>query len=181
MSKSIRRSRRARWPPLAFSVLLVGLLAGCGGGGSGSSTDGEVDEHPSTGLTKAEWIVAADAICRESRADTEEIKSRYEDLTFSTPREQVEGAELLREFVPKQEEETAQLRELPLPSDGEEILDSMISKVEDTGAIVGKVAAALKDGERSELEDLGSELSQENETAKGMAQGYGLEVCGSEE
>jgi hypothetical protein len=174
----IRRYRRARFAALGFPFLLVGLLAGCGGG---SSTDAEADEHSSTGLTKAEWIAAADDICRASRADTEQIKSRYGDLTLSTPREQFEGAELLREFIPKQEEETDQLRELPLPSDGEEILDSMISKVEDTSSIVGKVAAALEDGERSELEGLGSELSQENETAKAMAQGYGLKVCGSEE
>ena len=46
----------------------------------------------------------------------------------------------------------------------------MISKVEDTQSILGELADALENGEGSELEDLGSELSQENETAKAMAQ-----------
>jgi hypothetical protein len=170
---------------LLVTIAMAILLQACGGGGSSSSTSGSPAAASSTGeLSKSEWIAQADEICQTYKDETSDLKSEFESLEesgLSSPKELVEGAALFREILPKSEEETEELRELDPPSGDESILDAMLSKVEEAQAVLLKVADALEEGEIAEVSSFVKEGEQANNTAKGMAQGYGLKVCGSEE
>lgn len=164
------------------SLLAVGLIVtGCGGGGSSSaSTEGATAEGQGA-LTKAEWIEHADDICQEYKAEVAAERERYEDLDFETPKGYVEGARIIRTIEPLAEGEYARIRELDAPSGDESVIDSMLSKGEEDVKLSGKIADAMEEGEVSEIEDLAEEATKLSQTAKGMAQGYGLKVCGQEE
>ncbi len=71
------------------------------------------------------------------------------------------------------------LRELKPPSGGRKLIDSMISKVEQAQEISLGIAEALEEGNEPKLEALLGINEKFNQAAGGIAQGYGLKVCGA--
>jgi hypothetical protein len=79
------------------------------------------------------------------------------------------------------EGEYAKIRELEAAKGDESVIDSMLSKGEEDVQISTKLADAMEEGEGSTIESLAEEAQSLSQTAKGMAQGYGLKVCGQED
>jgi hypothetical protein len=157
-----------------LTVLLVlalapAVVAGCGSddndsGDSGSSTTETTSTTASPSVEikdKAEWITAADAICRKAG----------EELAAVTPQTQPDAAELERfvndQLIPNLQSQAQQLRDLPVPEGEHDKIDAIISKLEegieelqeDPSAVTGELPAFTE--------------------ANKLATDYGLKDCGN--
>ena len=76
------------------------------------------------------------------------------------------------------EGELESLRELEPPQADRATIGTMLDTAQKANGLGGEAAAALEAGETSEFGGLAKEIEALNNRAKGMAEGYGLKVCG---
>jgi hypothetical protein len=153
---------------LALLALAVGLVvAGCG-------DDDEEPESGATGATgaagatletKADWIVAADAICEQANEDFEDIaRDQYPEGPPEGEDAVVFGEEVV---IPSLESQHEQISGLGAPEGEEEAITDILDK--------------LQAGIDAVKEDPGSFLETDAlDDANAAAQAYGLKVCGEE-
>jgi len=167
---------------LLTALAVTGLVAGCGGGASSSSSG-------STGLSgepsKADYIKAADSVCTEYQGDTASLRKEAEEIEGSanpeSPKNLVRLAEILREADAHAATEYAALKELEPPVADRSLIDTMLGKAEEAAADAREGAEALEEGELSKFTEIEKEAAPLNSQAKGMAEGYGFKVCGQAE
>jgi hypothetical protein len=147
-----------------LAVVLVGLVAGCGGGDE--TTDATTDETVT--LTKAEFIKQGDAICKSAGEQSEKKAEEFaEENGFKlegASEEQLEEAiaEVLVSTLRKQAEG---LDALGAPEGDEEQVEAIIVSLE---------------GATDEVEDDPSVVFEEKvfDKPNELAQDYGFKVCG---
>jgi uncharacterized lipoprotein len=155
---------------LLFGVLVIALVAGCGGGSDNTSSD---STDGGSALTKAEFIKEADAICEKGNesisAEAEEFAEENEiDIEKPTTAEQ---EEVVSDVVaPAVQEQAEKIDELGAPEGEEEEVAEIVEAVE-SGA-----------GEAEASPDTIVEGSGPGPFAEAnkLANSYGLKVCGSE-
>jgi hypothetical protein len=164
---------------LALAVIAITVVAGCGGSDSSEATEAPPTE--AAGLTKTAWIAQADAICQRTNEKTSATSDEYDELLKQpeTPKTIVELATVLKSSVPIVEDEIEQLRDLETPSGDEGTIDAMLSELEEGEAKVNDYADAIETGANSEAREIGRGIQDATLTARGMARGYGLKICGS--
>jgi hypothetical protein len=148
--------------PLVW-LMTLGLLlaAGCGG------------DDDSEGMTKEEWVAAADAICVDMDAELAPIPEPQTPEEIADAGEQ--AAQITRNGI-------SELRALNPPEGDDvvvsELLDSFDALV-DVGAEFTQAAAAAGSLEEmsAEVETLFRELEAANENARQLAEDYGLKQC----
>lgn len=161
------------------AALVLALLAGgCDSDDSGDGAQDTGGEQTATSerLSKAEAIERGDEICAEYRERREEIE-RASEGTSDTD----EQAELVRELAVEAESVADQLDELAVPPEDEAVSDNYITIAREQIVLVRRAADALEDGD---LADANALVESGQETAarlRGIAQGYGFKVCGSED
>jgi hypothetical protein len=146
---------------LAGVAAIAMIVAGCG-----SSSD-----DSTSSLTKAQFIVKADAICKKGNT---EIESGFEDFAKEagikenkepTPAQGVEVSETV--LIPYIKEQSEELRDLEVPSGDEEEITAMLD--------------ALDEGVEEAEEDPEALFTSKSDPfgpANKMAKEYGLKVCG---
>jgi hypothetical protein len=149
-------------PACGFALVLVGLLAGCGGG----SDNGE----STAALTKAEFLKQGNAVCREGN---EEIQADFEEFAkekgLSEHQEPpkavlVEGAESF--LIPAIDKQIEGLRALGAPKGDEGEVDQLLTAAE----------KALEEGE-ADPASLTSEGPGPFAEVNREAAAYGLTAC----
>jgi hypothetical protein len=165
----------------AFFAVLV-IVAGCGGGGSSSAGTSSGEASDSGELTKAAFIEEADAACSDYQAKRQPIKDEIEAIEQSanpeSPKNVARLGELLMEAIVAAEVELESIRELEPPQGDEATIEKMLALAQEDNDLGGEVAVALEEGETSRLSERMSEVEAVANRAKGIAEGYGLKVCG---
>jgi hypothetical protein len=165
-----------------FALLAAAtVVAGCGGGSSSTETNsGGAAE--STQLTKAAFVEEADALCSEYQAEVAPIKAELEALqkvpNAESPQNEKQLGELLNEAIAEAEADLESIRELEPPQADSATIEKMLDTAQEGNVLDTEAAAALEAGETSRFGELAKEVEATNNRAKGMAEGYGLKVCG---
>jgi hypothetical protein len=137
---------------VALAALPLITLQACGGG-----------------LSKEEFIEAADEICSEA-------DERSQDLEPPT------NPRALSEFVERAEEITRQLvedlRELEPPERDEETIERMIDKIEEAVGYLPGIERAARISDVAAIQQLGARLQAAAAEANGLARDYGMKRCG---
>lgn len=182
------RRRSSRQVPLSCIavvavVLCAAAVAGCGGG-STRTTAGTVTRvsSPSTPTapaapTKAQFVARADAICARTNAKLKPVQGRLaavENVVGSK-----EGAAALRQGATITREGIAQLQALAVPQGDAATVQKIITALDDEAADIDNMAAAAAGGEASAIEAAKRAEQTTKAAYQGLAQGYGLKVCGA--
>ena len=166
--------RRATWIGLGVAV----LLAGCGGGGS--STVVVTTSPGATPLSKADYLVKADAICRQNRPERQKLQAEY--LTVNAAPASVandqKAAVLLRQAADLGDRTISELQALPKPAGDEAVLDNLYSLGTAIGAEVRHLADAIASERPSQVRTLSQAVAADGNKSAGIALGYGFKVCG---
>jgi hypothetical protein len=176
------------------------VIAGCGGGSSssapvaetGSSTeasDPTTEDAGSAGhegeTIKGLYIEKADAICQsfkeENAAQEKELEEVAESEDLETPAQEVKFSRLMAALITKSKEEGAQISELNVPSEDQDIVDKWIGDGEEANVLLTEANEALEAGEPYKFAELFKEGVALSLKGHGVAQGYGFRVCGAEE
>jgi predicted P-loop ATPase len=167
---------------LSALLVLTAIVAGCGGGGSSSVETNSGHPPDSAKIEKTEFIEAADAACSDYQAKRQPIKGEIEAIEGSanpeSPKNVVRIGELLKEVVAAADVELESIRELEPPSGDEATIGKMLELAQEDNDLGGEVAGALEEGETSRVGKLTNEVEAVANRAKGIAEGYGLKVCG---
>jgi hypothetical protein len=174
-----------KWFALMLATAVVtGLMVGCGGSSS-SSPSGTTASSSSGESSKADYVMAADAVCTEYQGDTAPLRKEAEEIEESanpeSPKNLVRLAEILQEADVRAEREYTALKELEPPAADQSLIESMLGKAEEAAVDDGDGAEALEEGELSKFSEIEKEAAPLNTQAKGMAEGYGFKVCGQAE
>jgi hypothetical protein len=145
-----------------FAAPLVGIalvLAGCGGG----------DDK---GLSKADYIKQADAICQKGDdATNKALQAALQALGTDKPTDEQQAKLAADVAVPNVETQLTALKALGKPKDGGDEVDAMVKALEDATAKVKADPTLLTNDGSSE-----SPFADANAKAKA----FGLKVCGSD-
>lgn len=145
---------------LLAGVLSLGLLvAGCGGGS---------DEE---GLTKAEFIKQADAICEQANEALEgETKDYAEENGIPIDREpsdEVKEELVVEVIVPNVEGQAEEISALGAPSGDEETIDELVEGIETAAGETADDPSTVIEGDEAAFAEVNK-----------LASDYGLKVCG---
>jgi len=148
------------------AMLAALLLAGCGGGDDSSGSSGSI--------SKEEFIVKADAICKKSNKQMEAEIFKYlrkNRVKGSLRKPSVEDNEKFIEavLIPNLEREIKELKALGVPSGDEEKVGAMISALEEGLETATNEPETVAAGSSDIIFGIASRLAGE----------YGLETCGS--
>lgn len=173
---------RAPLAPIVLSVLLLTLVAGCGGSSSSSSPTGE-SRSAGGELTKAEFIEQGDAICEESHKRGAAYEEEVEELVKggNTPKAKVGVATVLKDSLPVAEGFQKEFAELTPPAEDQPTIDHIEELQKETFENSEELAEALEEGEEAKVEEVEARAEKEKATERGLDQGYGFKVCGQEE
>jgi hypothetical protein len=173
----------ARLTVVLASLALIAAVAGCGGGGSSSTVEvnsGAPPEGPE--IEKEVFIAEADALCSDYQAKVGPIKTELEKLESvaepESPANEKKLGEALGEAIDEAEIELESLRELEPPSTDAATIEKMLGTAEQGNALGTEAAEALEAGDTSRFSELATQVQATNNRAKGIAEGYGLKVCG---
>jgi hypothetical protein len=169
-----------------FPALITAALAGCGGGGSSGTTTVTrtvtVQKHGGPAPTKAHFINSADALCRQFRAELDPLQHRLQGLPPpATRKARYADADVMRQYAHKLRREVVKIRQLRPPRGDEAIINKWLSTAADSIALFQDLAAAYEFADVHQVHVLTAESAARANTAKGIAQGYGFQVCGAGE
>ena len=156
-SSAVRRSRNPFLRLLAVAALLTAASSGCGGGSSRG------------GLSKAEFIDKADAICTTGRAQIKRLPK---------PKTYAELPAYIRRGLPIQEHDIAEIRKLKAPGGDEREVDLLLDLVDRTNEAIERLGAAVERGDAAQANLAHAEYVRANEDATRRAERYGFRVCG---
>lgn len=164
-------------PRSLLAVLSLGaatVLVGCGGG-SGTSTRGQVEPRP---LTRARWVRRADTDCRRTAAAIAPLRDEFGRFVG---RDDLEMAGIkVRLIVFHLEENGESLRRLGLPTEDAKTAREVEGRLERTIEQNIDLAEALEAGEASAAARLQVAIHQTQKAALASAHEVGLQVCGTE-
>jgi hypothetical protein len=139
---------------VALAVAVVGLAAGCGGGGGR--------------LSKAEYAKQADAICTKYNA---KLKALSRPTSISGLPDYVGKA------LPLARKGDDELRGLKPPKDKEQTAKEWLDQNDSVVGAMERLRDAAKKGDRAGIQTALNEASSANRTANGLARQLGLNVC----
>jgi hypothetical protein len=168
-------------------VLASVLVAGCGGSSSpGRSTPASTAApSPASALpTRAQFIAQADRICRGSagllNAQQHAIDVALQNAqTADTPANRAALASALRHDEALVTPQIDRLRVLAPVAD-RVVVDTFLAAVASQVRLIEQFAVAVERQDRPALPLISQQLTQGKATATGLAQAYGLRVCGSQ-
>jgi len=162
------------------ATLLLGALAlalaasGCGGDDDGGGSNGSDRESART-VSKAEFIEQADDQCSDFREKSDALEAEY-DRTSETERQ----AEIFRELANEAQATGEEIGQIPVPAGDEAIIERYLSAARDQVAVLRQIADALEEGDTVAVASLSQSGEASGAKVRGIAQGYGFKVCGSD-
>ena len=139
---------------VAFAVVVVGLVAGCGGG--------------SGRLSKEEYAKRADAVCTKYNA---KLKALTRPTSIGALPDYVDKA------LPLARKGDEELRALKPPKDEEQTAKEWLDQNDSVVGSMERLRDAAKKGDRSGIQTALNEATSANRTANGLARQLGLKVC----
>jgi hypothetical protein len=178
-------------------VILVVMLSGIGLTACGGDDNGETTTETATAQggdettsatepgsdSKAEFIEQADAICQSYEPDQRDLELRitaWQETVSAESLNLQEGADLIHESADLVEDEASELNQLRPPPGDEQIFDRYLSLAEEASTILRQTADDLEAGNLADADALIDDGRSVADRAKGIAQGYGFEVCGAD-
>ena len=172
-------------PRLILGLAAMLAIAGCGGGNTTTHTDTQtVTTGKGSTPTRSEFIKQADAICANYRPKAARLEREIQDIGQPQNVEQLHRvADLYRQLAAGVARQAEKLRKLTPPAGDESIIDNWLSTGQTTTSLARDFADAIdaaKGTNGSRLRSLAKQISAYSSKARGIAQGYGFKVCGSE-
>lgn len=173
---------------LIFVVAVLGL-AGCGSSSpEGSSSATDAAKGGEGGLTKAEFLAKADALCEAAKAEQEPLRKKVEEVAREARSEEQGGggiadgtrtelARTLGRIVAMSEARQAQIQALGIPREDAGQLEAIFQKVESTFESSLAYGAALENHEDAEAQAIAEKADAETHETAVMAKRYGFKVC----
>jgi hypothetical protein len=180
--------RSSRQIPLSCIavVLCAAAVAGCGSGQTGTTaaTLTRASSTPAPAVpatpTKAQFIAHADAICARTNAKLKPVQQHLSALARQSESAiESDGPAAFRQGAAITREGIAQLQALPTPTGDAATVQKIITALDDEAADIDNIAAATAHGEDSAIEAAKRAEQTTKATYDGLAQGYGLKVCGA--
>jgi hypothetical protein len=135
--------------------------------------------------TKAQFIARADAICARTDAKLKPAQKRLKALPGESASESAAYAALrsaaaaLRQGATITREGIAQLQALTVPQGDASTVQKIVTALDDEAADIDNMASATASGEASAIDAAKRAEQITKATYGGLAQGYGLKVCGA--
>jgi hypothetical protein len=139
-----------------LAVLLLLVLAGCGGSG---------------GPSHEEFAAQANRICREGQARVTEIAEQVEGRRPEEVADAIEQAS--DEFDPV----LRRLRGLEAPEDIRNDWDAFLADIGEATELLGQVADAVRSGDREQGAELAARYEEIARQTRPFAQQYNLDAC----
>lgn len=179
-----------RLAPLIF-VIALAVLAGCGASSGGSSSWTEAGTSGEGALTKAEFVVKADAICEASKVRQEPLRKRLEGVAGKARGEEQgsggitdgtrkELAQVLGRIVAMSEASQSQIQALGIPEEDAGQLEAIFQKVESSFESSLAYGAALEQHEDAKAQAVAEKANMETHETAVLAKQYGFRVCGAQ-
>jgi hypothetical protein len=163
-------------PALLAAGALALVAAGCGGDDEGGG-DGER-------LTKAQFVVQGNAICKAGNAKAEALKPdlppTFDPTKDSTPEEQLDKfGDYLDDLVDIFKDQNDKLHDLNPPEELEDDFNKALSISDETINEAEEAAEAAHDADREKLKDKLAEGQKHSDEADALATKIGLTECAS--
>jgi len=172
--------------PLTALLLMVLLVVGCGGdddasdSASGDAASQTTEAEPTTQaakLSRAEAIERGDRLCKNFRERTAPLEQKLDETPESDAKKL---ADILREEAVLARKTVESFEALAPQAPAGDVLKDYAAKVREQLVLLERAADQIEEGDASDaqvLVDSGKEVAAE---LKGIAQGYGFKVCGSD-
>ncbi len=132
--------------------------------------------------TKAQFVARADAICARSNAKIKPVQQQVEVLSHgSESKIEAEAPSALRHAGALTREGIARLEALPVPTGDAPTVHKILNALNDEAADIDNIASAIGSGDSTAVEAAKQAGERSKATYRGLAQGYGLKVCGASE
>ncbi len=154
---------------LGLVLLAAVTLAACGGSSASSSSSTTTTKK--TTLTKAEYLVQANAICAAMNKRIASIPDPGNDLAKQAAAIDETGAVTSAAL--------RALRKLSVPAGQSAAVNEIYAKVGTLVAGTAQYAAALRSGDQAAAARIGSQLDAISSSANDLSKAYGLTVCAS--
>ena len=167
---------------IVIGSLVAAVIAACGGDDGGSETTTKTaatapeSSSSSSGeetISKAEYIERGDAICAK-------YNERTKDLQAQKPDSYEEAAELYRRAIDIFKPALQEFEALPKPTGDEQVLEEYLDATRQQVALYERVVDAAEQKDREKLETYARDIRELRANARGIAKGYGFNVCGRE-
>ena len=165
---------------IATASLAATLLSGCGGdddGGTKTVTQTTPAPPPAQGdatISKAEYIERGDAICAKYNELTKDLGDQKPDTFEEAAALYTQAIELFRPAL-------KEFEALPQPRGDEQVIESYLDTVRQQLALYQRIQAAAEQSDRAKLESYAGDVRELRAKARGLAEGYGFKVCGSQD
>jgi hypothetical protein len=168
-------------------VAMATVAAGCGGSSTTTTqtqTQTVTAQRPGAAPTKAEYIRQVDGICSKYLSTGRALTRQIQNVGQPENVAQLHLlASLYRRAADHATQAYQQIRQVTPPAGDETIVDNWLSTANTTISLTRDFANAVdsaKGTNGSQLRILVKEIDASNAKAKGIAQGYGFTVCGSD-
>jgi hypothetical protein len=147
--------------------------AGCGSADDGFGAGG-------TAPTKADAVIALDALCRQANADLAPFRAQLQEIgTAGTPKDAwAKAADVARQAHDVQQGYVAKLDAVAAPAAGRATLDQWRALTRQRGQALADLSAAFSAGQRTRIRRLTARLPRLTARASALARAYGLRSCG---
>lgn len=156
------------------TVVIVFALfsAGCG---EQNESDTTASETTGATMTRGEVIAAGDAACTEYRRKATPLVDQLRNSS-----DHGERAGLLRQLASAAEPSVQRLATVLPPPDGRQALDDYVLLGGEQIVVVRRAADQLDEGDEASAWALLGSALENVAKLRGLAEGYGFKVCGSE-
>jgi len=159
--------------------LFGALLTGCGADSDSGRTPGDSGPSPqqeaAPPLTKAEFIVKADAMCRGASNALDNLEKESQTASDANDYEALAKAYL--DLADAGDELASNLEAAGYDGQDSKVVDEYIRTTEKQAAKVRGLTAALRDVDFGKITSLGSEINALSGKAEGLATGFGMKGC----
>jgi len=156
-------------------VLVLALLAGCGGGDDGGEADGG-----DAGPTREEFVAEANKICRDGEQQLTELTEQAQEKIreAQTPEEQQRAvADVLDASVEEYQPVLDRLRAVEAPEPLREEWSAFLDDIQEGFDRFPELAEATREGDRERLSELTAEFTRIASDTRPFAERNGLEDC----
>lgn len=165
-------------PPLAVSVLITGLLGGCGGGST--SSPGSATDAGSTAAI-ARYVTAADAICKSENGRLAAPAAELEAAMLGAQKsdELAGAAASLKKFQVAVREGLARIEALEPPASERGKVEAMIATEANQVDLFGELARAYEAEDRTGAQKVETRLGESKKLYGKLTAEIGFKVCGA--
>ena len=167
---------------IAVVACAVAVASGCGGASRSGSSEAA---RTTAGVTKAQYLARADAICTRLNSEANYKGEHVKELLGGHKTVEALAAsqvpQEIRKFAAFWRSGSTLLASVPAPAGDDGTLAKMEADRSNIAADLENFASAARNGDGSGIEAAETAIKETTETYDGLEQGYGFKVCGAGE